>query len=204
MAVGCYAQVAKEELEKMPEIDVVLGNEEKKDVVKYVENFMNGINKVIEIEDIATQKEFKDMGQITYTEKTRAVIKVQDGCNQFCSYCIIPYARGRVRSRNAESIIKEITQIAQNGIKEVVITGIHVASYGRDLGNENGLIELLEKIVAELENGKLSLDESVSKFEEGIKISKECNKTLEEAEKKITILINNDGETKEEEFKINE
>ena len=146
VAVGCYAQVAKEELEKMPEIDVVLGNEEKKDVVKYVENFMNGINKVIEIEDIATQKEFKDMGQITYTEKTRAVIKVQDGCNQFCSYCIIPYARGRVRSRNQESIIKEITQIAQKGIKEVVITGIHVASYGRDFGNENGLIELLEKI----------------------------------------------------------
>mgnify|MGYP004573536401 FL=1 len=146
VAVGCYAQVAKEELEKMPEIDVVLGNEEKKDVVKYVENFMNGINKVIEIEDIATQKEFKDMGQITYTEKTRAVIKVQDGCNQFCSYCIIPYARGRVRSRNQESIIKEITQIAQKGIKEVVITGIHVASYGRDFDNENGLIELLEKI----------------------------------------------------------
>lgn len=146
VTVGCYAQVAKEELEKMPEIDVVLGNEEKKDVVKYVENFMNGTNKVIEIEDIATQKEFKDMGQITYTEKTRAVIKVQDGCNQFCSYCIIPYARGRVRSRNQESIIKEITQIAQKGIKEVVITGIHVASYGRDFDNENGLIELLEKI----------------------------------------------------------
>ena len=146
VAVGCYAQVAKEELEKMPEIDVVLGNEEKKDVVKYVENFMNGTNKVIEIEDIATQKEFKDMGQITYTEKTRAVIKVQDGCNQFCSYCIIPYARGRVRSRNQESIIKEITQIAQKGIKEVVITGIHVASYGRDFDNKNGLIELLEKI----------------------------------------------------------
>ena len=146
VAVGCYAQVAKEELEKMPEIDVVLGNEEKKDVVKYVENFMNGTNKVIEIEDIATQKEFKDMGQITYTDKTRAVIKVQDGCNQFCSYCIIPYARGRVRSRNQESIIKEITQIAQRGIKEVVITGIHVASYGRDFGNENGLIELLEKV----------------------------------------------------------
>ena len=103
-------------------------------------------NKLIEIEDIASKKEFEDMGQITYTEKTRAFIKVQDGCNQFCSYCIIPYARGRVRSRNAESIIKEITQIAQNGIKEVVITGIHVASYGRDFGNENGLIELLEKI----------------------------------------------------------
>ena len=147
-AVGCYAQVAKNDLEKMSEIAIVLGNEEKANIVQYVEKFMENQNenKLIEIEDIATKKEFEDMGQITYTEKTRAFIKVQDGCNQFCSYCIIPYARGRVRSRNAESIIKEITQIAQNGIKEVVITGIHVASYGRDFGNENGLIELLEKI----------------------------------------------------------
>lgn len=148
VAVGCYAQVAKNDLEKMSEIDIVLGNEEKANIVQYVEKFMENQNenKLIEIEDIANKKEFEDMGQITYTEKTRAFIKVQDGCNQFCSYCIIPYARGRVRSRNAESIIKEITQIAQNGIKEVVITGIHVASYGRDFGNENGLIELLEKI----------------------------------------------------------
>ena len=147
-AVGCYAQVAKNDLEKMSEIAIVLGNEEKANIVQYVEKFMENQNenKLIEIEDIANKKEFEDMGQITYTEKTRAFIKVQDGCNQFCSYCIIPYARGRVRSRNAESIIKEITQIAQNGIKEVVITGIHVASYGRDFGNENGLIELLEKI----------------------------------------------------------
>ena len=147
-AVGCYAQVAKNDLENMPEIDIVLGNEEKANIVQYVERFMTNRNKVIEIEDIGSKKEFEDMGQITYTEKTRAFIKVQDGCNQFCSYCIIPYARGRVRSRNAESIIDEITQIAQNGIKEVVITGIHVASYGRDFGNENGLIELLEKINA--------------------------------------------------------
>ena len=151
VAVGCYAQVAKQELEKMPEIDIVLGNEEKKDIVQYVESFINENSefeniKLIKIEDLSIQKEFEDMGQITYTEKTRAVIKVQDGCNQFCSYCIIPYARGRVRSRNQESIIKEITQIVQKGIKEVVITGIHVASYGRDFGNENGLIELLEKI----------------------------------------------------------
>ena len=146
VAVGCYAQVAKKELEEMPEIDIVLGNEEKKDIVQYVERFMLENNKLIEIDDIGAQKEFKDMGQITYTEKTRAVIKIQDGCNQFCSYCIIPYARGRVRSRSQESIINEITQIAQNGIKEIVITGIHVASYGRDFENENGLIELLEKI----------------------------------------------------------
>ena len=146
VAVGCYAQVAKQELEDMPEIDIALGNEEKKDIVQYVEKFIDDKNKLIQIDDISKQREFKDMGQITYTEKTRAVIKIQDGCNQFCSYCIIPYARGRVRSRSQESILEEIKQIAQKGIKEVVITGIHVASYGRDFGNENGLIELLEKI----------------------------------------------------------
>ena len=146
VAVGCYAQVAKKALAEMPEIDIALGNEEKRDIVQYVQKFVEDKNKVIQIDDISTQREFKDMGQITYTEKTRAVIKIQDGCNQFCSYCIIPYARGRVRSRKQENIIEEITKIAQKGIKEVVITGIHVASYGRDFGNENGLIELLEKI----------------------------------------------------------
>ena len=146
VAVGCYAQVAKEELQKMEEIDIVLGNEEKKDIVNYIEEYFKQNHKLIEVQDIASQKEFSDMGQITYTEKTRAVIKVQDGCNQFCSYCIIPYARGRVRSRKIESIIKEIEQIAQKGIKEVVITGIHIASYGKDFEKEDGLIELLEEI----------------------------------------------------------
>lgn len=146
VAVGCYAQVAKEELEKMEEIDIVLGNDEKVDIVNYVEKFCNEKQKLVEIQDISEQKEFIDMGTITHTETTRAVVKVQDGCNQFCSYCIIPYARGRVRSRKTESIIQEIEKIAEKGIKEVVITGIHIASYGKDFENENGLIELLEKI----------------------------------------------------------
>ena len=87
-----------------------------------------------------------DFGDVTFTEKTRAVIKVQDGCDRFCSYCIIPYARGHIRSRKQESVISEITKIAQNGIKEVVITGIHLASYGRDFKNEYRLIDLLEDI----------------------------------------------------------
>ena len=146
VAVGCYAQVAKEELEKMEEIDLILGNNEKKDIVSIVEQYLKKQNEEEKVSSVMEQKEFVDFENIAYSDKVRAVIKVQDGCDRFCSYCIIPYARGRVRSRNAESIIKEITQIAQNGIKEVVITGIHVASYGRDLGNENGLIELLEKI----------------------------------------------------------
>lgn len=146
VATGCYAQVAKKELEQMKEIDVVIGNDEKKDIVAFVEKFIKEKQKLIEVQDISKQKEFVDMGEITYTEKTRAVIKVQDGCNQFCSYCIIPYARGRVRSRKPENVIEEINKIVQRGIKEVVITGIHIASYGIDFNKENGLVELLEEI----------------------------------------------------------
>ena len=146
VAVGCYVQVAREKLEEIEDIDLILGTKEKKDIVEYVERYLVEKEKIISVSNMMPTDNYEEFGLITHTERNRAVIKVEDGCNQFCTYCIIPYARGRVRSRNAESIIKEITQIAQNGIKEVVITGIHVASYGRDFENENGLIELLEKI----------------------------------------------------------
>ena len=101
---------------------------------------------VDETKTINEEKYFSEFGITTYTEKTRAVIKVQDGCNNFCSYCIIPYARGRIRSRNIENVKKEIEEAVKNGIKEVVITGIHIASYGRDFSNNIGLIDLLEEI----------------------------------------------------------
>lgn len=142
VAVGCYAQVAKEKLEQIPEIDLILGINEKNDILKYVEQ----ASKNTYVSDVLHQTEFLDFGDVTYTEKTRAVIKVQDGCNQFCSYCIIPYARGRIRSRKPESVIKEITDVAKEGIKEVVITGIHIASYGKDFNTEYRLIDLLEEI----------------------------------------------------------
>lgn len=142
VAVGCYAQVAKEKLEQIPEIDLILGINEKNDIVKYVEQ----ASKNTYVSDVLHQTEFLDFGDVTYTEKTRAVIKVQDGCNQFCSYCIIPYARGRIRSRKPESVIKEITDVAKEDIKEVVITGIHIASYGKDFNTEYRLIDLLEEI----------------------------------------------------------
>ena len=203
VAVGCYVQVAKQELEKMPEIDIVLGNEEKTDIAQYITDFIAKKEKIVEIENIDIQKEFKDMGQITYTEKTRAVVKVQDGCNQFCSYCIIPFARGRVRSRKQESVIKEIEQIAQKGIKEVVITGIHVASYGKDFGNDNGLIELLEKIneiegIKRIRLGSLEpkimteeFVERLSKLEKichhfHLSLQSGCNETLKRMNRKYT------------------
>ena len=131
---GCYAQVAKNELEKIPEIDIILGINEKNNIVEKVEEYINKNKKSTEtiVSDVATQNEFIDFGDVTFTEKNRAVIKVQDGCNMFCTYCIIPYARGRIRSRKIESVVSEISKIASQGIKEVVITGIHIASYGKD------------------------------------------------------------------------
>ncbi|MBQ2938036.1 MAG: tRNA (N(6)-L-threonylcarbamoyladenosine(37)-C(2))-methylthiotransferase MtaB [Clostridia bacterium] len=146
VAVGCYAQVAQKELNEIPEIDIVLGNNEKVNIVEYVEKYIKENVNEVEIEDIMKSKEFSEFGNITFTEKTRAVIKIQDGCDRFCSYCIIPYARGRVRSRKKESIISEITKIAEKGIKEVVITGIHIASYGKDFKEDYKLIDLLEEI----------------------------------------------------------
>lgn len=145
IAVGCYAQVAKQELEKISEIDLILGVNEKKDIFKYIEEWKEGDNQAF-VSDVIHQSEFVDFGSVTYTEKTRAVIKVQDGCDRYCSYCIIPYARGRVRSRKPESILKEIQSIANKKIKEVVITGIHIASYGKDFKEEYRLIDLLEQI----------------------------------------------------------
>ena len=146
VACGCYVQVGKEELKNIDEIDLILGNNEKSQIVQYVQKYKETQSKEINIEDVMRQKEFVEFGDITYTEKTRAVIKIQDGCDRFCSYCIIPYARGRVRSRKPEHIISEIEKIAQNGIKEVVITGIHIASYGKDFTNGYKLIDLLEEI----------------------------------------------------------
>lgn len=144
---GCYAQVAKKELEQIPEVDIILGINEKNKIVQIVEEYLASKNNIIEVADVSKQKEFLDFGDVTYTEKNRAVIKVQDGCNMFCSYCLIPYARGRIRSRKIENVVSEIKKIAKQGIKEVVITGIHVASYGKDFENGNiRLINLLEEI----------------------------------------------------------
>lgn len=144
VVTGCYAQVAHKEIEKIKEINIIIGNTEKREIYNLVENYKNGLTK--KVSDINKEKLFTDFGTITFTEKTRAVIKVQDGCNNFCSYCLIPYAKGRIRSRKMENVLNEVKKIASEGIKEVVITGIHVASYGKDLDENISLIDLLEKI----------------------------------------------------------
>ena len=176
--VGCYVQVGKKELEQIDEIDLILGNNEKNDIVEYVKKYKE---KQVIVSDINKQKEYKDFGKTTYTEKVRAFIKIQDGCNNFCSYCIIPYARGRVRSRKIENIVNEIKDIAQKGIKEIVITGIHIASYGIDFKEEIGLIDLLKEInnikgIERIRLGSLEPKLITQRFVEDLrKIEKICN-----------------------------
>lgn len=182
VAVGCYVQVAKKEIENIPEIDLAIGTNKKIDIVNLVETYI--LKKESEeyiTDDVMQNKFYGDFGSVTYTEKTRAVIKVQDGCDRFCSYCIIPYARGRIRSRQPEKVIEEIKQISQNGIKEVVITGIHVASYGKDFENEYRLIDLLEEInkINDIERIRLGSIEPLLLTEEFInrliKLEKICH-----------------------------
>ena len=181
IAVGCYVQVAKKEVEKIEEIDLALGNEEKVNIVDYCNRLIEQNEYDQNIADVMRTKEFAEFGETSYTEKTRAVIKVQDGCDRFCSYCIIPYARGRVRSRHPEHIIKEIKNIAKEGIKEVVITGIHIASYGKDFKDEYRLIDLLEEInkIDEIERIRLGSIEPLLITDEFVQRLKKLDKICE-------------------------
>ena len=180
VVIGCYAQVAKEELEKIEEIDLILGNNEKKDIINYINQYIQEKQKC-KITDVMHQKEYLEFENTTYIDKTRAVVKIQDGCDNFCTYCIIPYARGRVRSRKIENIVKEITDIAKQGIQEIVITGIHIGSYGKDLKENIGLIDVLKEInqIDEIERIRLrSLETKIIKEEfmsEIIKLQKISN-----------------------------
>ena len=146
VVIGCYVQVAENELKDIEEIDIILGNNEKKDIAKFIKEYEKQKETEKEVSDVLHQKEYVEFGDVIYTDKTRAVVKVQDGCDRFCTYCIIPYARGRVRSRKLENIIHEINNMAKKGIKEVVITGIHIGSYGKDFKEDLQLIDLLEEI----------------------------------------------------------
>jgi threonylcarbamoyladenosine tRNA methylthiotransferase MtaB len=179
VVTGCYAQVAKEEVEKIEEVDIVIGNQEKKDIISFVKQKQE--DKEESVSDILYEKDFAEFGTTTYTDKTRAVVKIQDGCDRFCSYCIIPYARGRIRSRKPEEVVTEIKDIAQNGIKEVVITGIHLASYGRDYKPQISLLELLKEInkidgIERIRLGSLEPTLMQKEFiEELAKLKKVCN-----------------------------
>lgn len=145
VATGCYAQVASEEVAKIEGINIVIGTKNRSEIVETVENYVAENGVVNNVSDIMGEKEFEPLQISRLTNRTRAYIKIQEGCNRYCTYCIIPYARGPIRSRKPEEVVEEVKKLAENGFKEVVLTGIHVASYGLDLGNIT-LADIIEKV----------------------------------------------------------
>ena len=182
VAVGCYVQSDTEGAKADDAVDLLIGNNRKKDLVRILENYMNGVEEEAVI-DINHTDEYEEMKLTGTQEHTRAYIKIQDGCNQFCSYCLIPFARGRVRSRNSEDIVEEITGLAKAGYQEFVLTGIHISSYGIDFeekgraiyGAETNwhLLKLLEEVdaipgVSRLRLGSLEPRLITEEFAQGI------------------------------------
>ena len=145
VAAGCYVQ-AQDGKGQDPCIDIVLGNNHKKDLVRILDEYAAERASAAEIEDISRTREYESLHLTKPGDHTRAYIKVQDGCNQFCTYCIIPYARGRVRSRVMEEVLREVRELAEGGYKEVVLTGIHLSSYGIDFDRERHLLELIRAV----------------------------------------------------------
>lgn len=145
VAAGCYVQ-AQDGKGQDPCIDIVLGNNHKKDLVRILDEYAAERASAAEIEDISRTREYESLHLTKPGDHTRAYIKVQDGCNQFCTYCIIPYARGRVRSRVMEDVLREVRELAEGGYKEVVLTGIHLSSYGIDFDRERHLLELIRAV----------------------------------------------------------
>lgn len=177
-ATGCYAQVSKEELKKIEDIDLILGTNDKRNVVQRVNEYIETHVKRQYVTDVMDERKYIEWAESAYTDKARAEVKVQDGCDRYCTYCIIPYARGPVRSRMIEDVRKEIENIAKTGIKEIVITGIHISSYGKDLEGKPTLIDLLENIhdIEGVERCRLGSLEPLIITEEFVSRLKKLNK----------------------------
>jgi len=215
VVTGCYSETAKEEVQKISEVDLIVGNNEKKDIVEiveeYIENSCRGgfpyppgqkgkklMTKAVE------QEEFMDFGATVSIDRTRLIIKVQDGCDNFCAYCIIPYAKGRARSRRIDSVISEIKCAVEKGVKEVVITGIEISSYGKGLAGNVSLIDLLEEVnnieglerirLGSLEPNTISLDfvSRLSKLDKicnhfHLSLQSGCDETLKRMNRKYSV-----------------
>lgn len=142
--VGCYSQVAPEQVEAIEEVNLILGTNEKKEIVRYIEA-VDSKSKEIHVAEIMKIKTYDELKIEDTMDKTRVFMKIQDGCNQFCTYCIIPFARGPIRSREPKNIIEEAKTLVKRGFKEIVLTGIHLSSYGKDL-EDTSLIEIIEEL----------------------------------------------------------
>lgn len=145
VVAGCYAQVAPDEVSQIEGVDIIIGTKEKGKAIEMVEKFVHEKHQIKNVDSIMSIREFEELEIDQYQDRTRAFLKIQDGCNRYCSYCLIPYARGPIRSRNPENIISEVKKLAKNGFREVILSGIHVASYGKDLDNIT-LVDVVEKI----------------------------------------------------------
>ncbi|MGH4118872.1 tRNA (N(6)-L-threonylcarbamoyladenosine(37)-C(2))-methylthiotransferase MtaB [Clostridium sp.] len=144
--VGCYAQIATEEVASISGVDVVLGSRNKGDIVYWVNRAKNENKQIVEVSDVLKNKAFEDLNISEYQDRTRAFVKIQDGCNRFCSYCIIPFTRGAVCSKDPSKIIAEVQELAANGFKEILLSGIHIASFGSDLEKGWDLVRILEEV----------------------------------------------------------
>lgn len=144
--VGCYSQIAPKEVSEIPGVDVVLGTRNKGDVVYYVNKAREEGKSQVHVEGVLKNKKFEELNIEEYQDKTRAFLKIQDGCNRFCTYCIIPYSRGSVCSKDPKKVIEEVNKLAEHGFKEIILSGIHTASYGLDLEGSVNLINIIEEI----------------------------------------------------------
>ena len=145
-AVGCYSQMSPKEVSEIPGVDVVLGTRNKGDVVYYVNKAKDEGKSQVHVQGVLQNKVFEDLKIEDYQDKTRAFLKIQDGCNRFCTYCTIPYARGSVCSKDPNKVLSEVRELAKNGFKEVILSGIHTASYGLDLEGNVNLISIIDEI----------------------------------------------------------
>ena len=164
--VGCYSQVSPEEILEIEEVNLVMGTNERRQIVDEIKKLQsNNVKKVSTVDDIMKVRAFEEIEISQTNGKTRAFMKIQDGCDRFCTYCIIPYARGgKIRSRDLESIVTEATNLAKKGYKEIVLTGIHVASYGKDIKDEDiNLLTVIKKIneIDEIKRIRLSSVEPI-------------------------------------------
>lgn len=146
VAMGCYVQTGKEQLEKDEAVDIIIGNDRKKNLIDIISEYKKDRTRREHIEDLTKKREYEELSVNEPGEHIRGFMKVQDGCDRFCSYCIIPYARGRVRSRRIDDAVNEAKKLAASGCREVVLSGIHLSSYGKDLDDGTSLIDLIKEI----------------------------------------------------------
>lgn len=202
IVAGCYAQTSPEEVAGIPGVNLVIGNKDRNEIIRFIKEIEAGKSQINVVENIMKVRDFEELRIDEYKGHTRAFLKIQEGCSQFCAYCIIPYARGPVRSRLPGDVIDEVKRLADNGFKEVVLTGIHIASYGRDL-KDITLLELIERIheiegIERIRLGSLEPKTITPEFVERIKplnklcphyhisLQSGCDETLKRMNRKYT------------------